>query len=522
MASSRRLVSSGFSTCGDFITGNGGGNQPCGLKGYIVDQMPGPLLLAFALGSLARIILFDAKSLWHDEALSLIIAGQPSMGGTWDLARRLQYGSPLYFLGLHAWFAVTGPGEIAARLFSVLGGALALWFALRLVAETSPRGACTYALLMVALLPFSIEYSQEARMYSWLAAFELIASLALWRGLVAPRSSWASAYGIAMALASLTHAGVWIWWGAHALAVTFSPRRTAVGKRFIVATVPSVLLTVAVMAASGELWAKRIEAAFQRPSFHEYLRQTAVLLSSGHHAGWLSGWWLPLAVVAFAAAGFVALWRVNRRREALFLAAQAAVPVLAVYAGICLGLSTKLRYVIAAPVPLIVLVAAGMNACPRVLRAAAVALMLAQQAGSFYGWHLRPPDLEPTFCMLSKKPLRQAVELVTGRWREGDTIVHVSTASLLPFMCMAPRLPKFYLVGNPDFGGALAASPVGAPRPLMEALTGARRLWLVSCPWRFSDPPVVPEELRGTIEHFCSAPALFRLNGMDIYLSDVK
>jgi hypothetical protein len=477
-------------------------------------------LMALVIGALVRLVLLDGKSIWHDEALSLLTASQPTLREAWDLTLRLHRGVPLFFAGVRACLPL-GPGAAQVRLFPVLGGIVALFCALRLVRETLPSRMGRPVMLFAALSPFLIEYSQEVRAYSWLGAAELMMSLALWRGLNGSRAAWARVYGAALAAGTLLHPAVWIWWGAHAAVVGWT-RRPKTARLFAAATVPAALIfSFAVLAARGA-WLGLPPMAYRCPSIVEYLKQTALLFGSGHGAGPLTVWWLPLVVSVTAAAGGTALWLTGRRLASVFLLSQVLFPVTAIYVGIMTGMSTQLRYLAAAPVTLLILIGAGICARPGLLKEAVLAVFLAQQAESFQRWHTKPPLLEPTFCLLSKKPLREASLLVKEGWRRGDRVIHVSTASFLPFKWMEPEFDQTYLIRNPDLAAVESRPLFARARSIPEAVRGARRVWLVVCPWRFRDPPAVPAEYSGSLDRLLGTPRRYELPGVDVYLAEVR
>jgi len=481
----------------------------------------GNLAAAFALGTLVRLVLAGKKSIWHDEASSLIIASLPSFDASLIQSLLTHFGAPLFPVVLRFWLAL-GSGDGFVRLLPAIGGIVALWYSLSLARRLLPDRAVLPAAFLVALLPVSIEYSQEVRAYSWLSAFELYASLALWRGMTVPGASWAVHFGSATALAVLAHPAAWIWWGAQAVAIPWSrrPRRTLM--LFLAYSIPAIALTAAGLYVSRAAWGARLGTAFQLPAAGEYLRQALLIFWAGHHVGPGATLWLPWAAGALAVAGCAALWSRGRRAETVFLLSQAFLPPAAIYAGIALGLSTQLRYVAASAIPFVLLSASGLLLFGRALGAVVVGILLTLQAEGYYRMHEKPPTLEPTFCLLSKKPAREALNLVRGRFRAGDRIVHVSTASLLPFLWMEPSIPQCYLIANPDLAGSVAHPRVGAPVRIAEALRGARRIWLVSCPWRFSDPPLVPAEFAPALEKSCDAPRRYEFPGLCVYLAEVK
>jgi hypothetical protein len=159
------------------------------------------LLLGFGV----RLYGLTYHSLWLDETVSVYLASFPPL----EILRQGMFlqepNPPLYHLLLHCWMRVFGSGEAAVRILSALLGTLYLppicLLGRRLL---SPRVALI-ATLLVAIDPFLVWYSQEARMYA------LVATLSLWslycfvRAVDTPRWSWWAAY-VGLTVASLyTH-----------------------------------------------------------------------------------------------------------------------------------------------------------------------------------------------------------------------------------------------------------------------------------------------------------------------------
>jgi hypothetical protein len=122
---------------------------------------------------------------------------------------------PLYYLALHGWMRVAGQGEFAARFVSViagvpsvpatyvLGASLFRDKARQALPSTNADRGVQIGLLgatLVALSPFLVYYSQEARMYSALATFGLLSTVALWKLLETPSRFWFISY-VALTLA---------------------------------------------------------------------------------------------------------------------------------------------------------------------------------------------------------------------------------------------------------------------------------------------------------------------------------
>lgn len=121
------------------------------------------ILLAFAL----RWHNLTDHSLWFDEAMSVHWAKQ-------DVAKILEVGftlqedrlPPLYYLMLKGWSHVFGLTEAGIRSLSLFLGVLLVPVTLNLAQQLFNRRVAWLAGLFVAVNPFLIWYSQEARMYA--------------------------------------------------------------------------------------------------------------------------------------------------------------------------------------------------------------------------------------------------------------------------------------------------------------------------------------------------------------------
>jgi 4-amino-4-deoxy-L-arabinose transferase-like glycosyltransferase len=140
-----------------------------------------PWLLAIILIALAvRLHHLTYHSLWFDEAISVHWAKQP-------VPKILEVGftlvedrlPPLYYVLLKGWIALLGLSETSVRSLSVLMGTLLVPVVARLAADLFNRRVALSAAGLVALNPFLVWYSQEARMYAQAVLFGV---LAVWAG----------------------------------------------------------------------------------------------------------------------------------------------------------------------------------------------------------------------------------------------------------------------------------------------------------------------------------------------------
>jgi mannosyltransferase len=137
------------------------------------------LLTILFLAALLRFYRLDAQSFWNDEGNSarlsertvgLIIEGTAS-----DIH------PPGYYLLLHVWRAIFGHSEFALRAPSAIAGLALVLFTYLLGRRLFGPATGLMAAFLGAISPFAVYYSQEARMYTLLAALAAAATYLLVR-----------------------------------------------------------------------------------------------------------------------------------------------------------------------------------------------------------------------------------------------------------------------------------------------------------------------------------------------------
>ena len=172
-------------------------------------RSPAPQLLFATLITLLaaalRFINLGHDSLWFDEALTRQTA---AAGLAAALAVRDHV--PLLYWLTTAVLRLLPEHEVTLRLVSALAGVLAVPLLAALGRAVRLPGAGLWAALLLAVSPFHIRYSQEARHYALLLLFGLLATVLLLRALERGRMRDWAAYGVAAALALLTHYSAWL------------------------------------------------------------------------------------------------------------------------------------------------------------------------------------------------------------------------------------------------------------------------------------------------------------------------
>uniref|UniRef100_A0A540V9V3 Glycosyltransferase RgtA/B/C/D-like domain-containing protein n=2 Tax=Litorilinea aerophila TaxID=1204385 RepID=A0A540V9V3_9CHLR len=188
-----------------------------------------PALLAFLLllGAGLRFYRLDASSLWSDEGNTWALMGRSFARIAQDAAADIH--PPGYYWLLKLWTLAFGADVIGLRSFSALAGTLLLYGIYRIGVLLGGRRLGLLALLLAALNPFLVYYSQEARMYMALALagtglfWALLVLMAAPAGRGSPRAvalGYVAAgaiglwlhYSFPVLLAAAGLAYLWHWW----------------------------------------------------------------------------------------------------------------------------------------------------------------------------------------------------------------------------------------------------------------------------------------------------------------------
>lgn len=234
------------------------------------------------LATLLRLVALGAESLWFDEAYSVAFASADL-----SLLNFLRPGGfaftdkNVYHILLHFWLFL-GRTEFMVRLLSVIFGVMTVMVVLGVARRLFGWRPAAWAAGLVALSPFHIWYSREARMYVLAGLFAWMAVLAVVDTVRGRRTLrlWA-AYVLCAALGLYTHtfsalvvAALNVWVG---LVLVLEPDRRKMLWEWLAANAALVALSVpwfvGISAQQSQGWWTWITQKYGVPT----LRQLALL-----------------------------------------------------------------------------------------------------------------------------------------------------------------------------------------------------------------------------------------------------
>jgi len=455
------------------------------------------VLAAALVVAAVRLVHLGTWSLWLDEVYTFTDARNP-------IATR----HPLGYRLFAAYYGLLGgtPGEAALRLPSALAGWLCVPLCAWALRPLVGRRAAAVAALFVALSPWHVYWSQNARFYTSIQALGLAGGGLVVRGLLGGRAAAVLGGGACLAVAALVHPTAALL-GAGLLVAPWLVRAVgawpAGGARGRAWTALGGLAVAAVF--GGSLWMLDIWRGWERRQGEPSLVHLVLSL------GYLFTPMLGLALV-------VGAWRALRaRRDPAWL----LLAIDAVALGAALGASLFLR-VSAQYVFVLLPWLAGLAALPFVRmaghgpRRGATPLDAEAAAGA------RPGALALAGLALVVAPLAVETGLYFGwrhgdrpRWREAYRHVFENRRPTDLVLGMQAPVAEYYLAPTtPNLRRWTRVTPLDAPRaqlPERWARYG-RRTWFVVNAEQLEDwPDRRRDEMRRLIDEELSLQAAFEV-----------
>jgi mannosyltransferase len=267
---------------------------------------PWPIVAISGLAFLLRMINLAQRPMWYDEAFAVLYSEKSLGTMLYGTVTRVQGAAadvhPLFFYSmLHFWMQLLGQSPVAVRLLSVLLGTATVFIAYLLAKRLYGTKVALAAALIVAVAPFHIYYSQEARMYALLGFAAMSMTYFFVRAWTeGGRASWIG-FGICGALTLYAHnlgimflAGLdawvlWAWYRSQA-----DRRRTLLPH--LLAHLLMLVLFAPWLAVLPSQFGKIQQAYWVEQPGIVKLIQTLLIFHFSYDNQSLPGWLLPVAL----------------------------------------------------------------------------------------------------------------------------------------------------------------------------------------------------------------------------------
>jgi mannosyltransferase len=434
-------------------------------------------------GAFLRLTALNRQSLWFDEVDVVVRAQQPLETVLRTFVAEGENG-PLYNILLALWVRLAGVSELAVRFPSAVAGTLSIPLIYLLGRRLVGPSAGLVAAGLLAISPYHVWYSQEAKMYALVVLLALASSVCLVEALDRNhRLLWAS-YAIVTTLLFYTHVATVLVFVAQSLYVVLTRRAWRGRERGWLAAaavltlpyLPIALWALRVVGGGVQTWQPDVSLWEATRIFgikFAVNRADAVIETRGA---------LLYAVLAIGGTCMLAARR-TRERWWLLLIALTAVPVVGLYLVSLRQSVFSDRYAIVALPAYLLLDAAAVVLLTRhrllwPLGALAIFLLLA------FAWApLRDVNRSTA---AEKEDWRSAYAWVADRGEPGDVLLlhpgYIITTYDY-YHQREPRLDQFPVATIPSFSVKWLDEPLMV-QIIRDQVSDARRYWLVESPVR--------------------------------------
>lgn len=458
------------------------------------------LYAAVLVGAFLRLYRLGYQSIWGDESLTVqVYSAGRNFHELWSHIWARAFHPPLYFVLVHYWYLL-GKSEFMLRFPSALFGIAAIPVVYLIARRLFGSRVGVISAFVVALSPFHIWYSQEARMYTLQVLLASASILFFVRAWDARFGRDIAAYGVTTALGLFTQISSGLLLASQGLLVLGASTRNW-RKSAVWLGVQAVVLLAFMPWALHFLSARKHlgsegSIGFQRETSPLHLAYALYTLNVGYSLGpsvsalhYLSprtalGHHLPVIALTalvfglLAVLGLVRAYRMNRFGFWVLITGLVVPVGLVGAASMVPGLPLNPRYVTVAVIPYWIILALGVELIARIragwlVPAGAVALIGVALFNHYY---------LPAY---SKQDMRSATAVVNRLARPGDVVVISSIEEGGPFIYYFDRQGIPY-VGYPPTPGLINQRRL--PSDMRKILNHHKRVWLVLGRTWSSDP----------------------------------
>ncbi len=434
-------------------------------------------------GAWLRLTGLSRQSLWFDEVDVVVRAQRPFDQVLRTFVAAGENG-PLYNVMLAVWVRLAGISEIAVRFPSAVAGIVTIPLLYLLARRVAGSRAGLLAAGLLAISPYHLWYSQEAKMYTIVVLLAVLSSLFLVEALARNRAAWWLAYVVATSLMFYTHVATVLVFVAQSGYVLLTRKAWRGRERGWLLSAAALTLPYLPIA----LWAARViggGVATWQPDvgLWDAIRILGIKLAVNRSTTDVERTG-ALIYALLACGGIVAMWRVRRpQRWWLLLGALVAVPIVGLWLVSLRQSVFSDRYAIVALPAYLTLVAATVAALVAGRRTWPLGLLSLLVLVAFAWAPIR--DVNRTHAAV-KEDWRSAYADVARRAQPGDAIIihpGYMITTLDYYAQREPSLQQYPVATIPTFKVKWLTRDLMIQQ-IRDQTGAARRLWLVQSPDR--------------------------------------
>jgi len=458
------------------------------------------LLLILILGAGLRIYNLGRFSLWFDEALGVLQA---------EHVEEMQFKNlipPLYIYFLHFWSKLAD-SEFTLRFPSAVFGVVAIlmMFIVGRMLFTEKIGLISAFLL--ALSPFNIYYSQEARCYSLMTVFTLSSFYFLIKALRDDKALSRIGFIVFNLLNIYCHyIGVFFW---IAQVIYISAVVKSAGRRKLI---PLIICNIIIFLGSFPWLAMNYNFARQADNMYSYTDfwvpglfswKSLLMTFKNFTVGFniTRTFYIPI-MCFFVFLSIMGIIRFRRKNETGLCLLGLSIPILSIFTvSHFRGLYVD-RYFISSSLFYIFIIAAGLSVFNNkrlFLSLLFITLITGIAIKNHYNNFFPYPDIGHRWVQ-RKKDHRGMAKYISERFRRGDSVYHTCANTISPFIYYSDRLNSeiakvkdrnIFLKFSKQIDEPkvlevdLYARDFDKTNTLLDSFKDKKRFWLIVSYWNF-------------------------------------
>ncbi len=429
------------------------------------------VLLAFAL----RVYRLDTQCLRGDEALTHVYSTR-SLAEMSEILKATSHHPPVFYSLMHEWLSIAGESEYSLRYVPVVAGVLLVVAVMVLGRMLIDGWSGIVASTLVAINPFEVYYSQDARSYTLVTLIGVLSTLCLWRAL--RRRSWRhwAIYGMLTVALAYTHYYFFLIVAFQALFVAWDAwRRRRIPWQYGLTGIVAALMYLPWFLYGWGLVAS-YEGAGESVDLLASLGRPLLAFAGGLLLSPPISWVNGAAIWPLLGLGLVGLWRL-KRGALLLVASYLLVPLLLVFFVSRFRPIFNERYLILASPAFFLLVGVGLTQSlrrpPRWVAAGSAVVatvFLATGAMALANYYFNP-------SFAKSPPWRDVLDYIRRKDQPGDVLVYTAPLpEILYYNERAVSLPTSLIPYEQH-------SPVtDVVKALQDTLAEHPHVWLIPLP----------------------------------------
>ncbi|MFH1641567.1 MAG: glycosyltransferase family 39 protein [Nanoarchaeota archaeon] len=496
-------------------------------KIYNCYNTPLILFLILFLGFSLRFYNLSEESLWGDELATVKLSAQPL---SYLLNPKINLPVDTYHLILHYCMRIFGQSEFSVRFPAMIFGVFSIFVIYLIGKRVFNREIGIFSSLILAISPFHIHYSQEARAYSLLMLLSLTSTYYFMKLIKSNDHKYIIVYTISTLIGIYTHYFIFfLLLFQNIYLIIYNLKKKKLVKRWLISQfiISLIFLLYHPYFLKHIAWATNGGFAYLIPYFSLVSIIKALYVFVSDYAFINSYYCVPCfyvnPLIIFLISVFFLFiiligiqslfsnkWNIReliqKNDKLLFLLLYLTVPIIGLYAISLITPLYQVKYIIYSSTPLYILASLGISKFKNIMKLGITTIMLFLFSSVLFGYYID----------VTKEQWRETSKFIDIHSKERDLVLSPYFTFVFDYYHVEIDkkrvVPDGYIYPkdeNEIYGKPLKSSYIN------QSISNYNRIWLVLPPtWKLEDYDAITKEFKTLILEK-------RFKGVEIYLFEV-